>query len=76
VQTEQEVVDMVKEVCRERVAERATAAPRNHHLRDGKIGYKSKILLELQRFEWYAIRDSNPEPTDYGFTQFKVVLVA
>ena len=24
----------------------------------------------------YAIRDSNPEPTDYGFPQFKVVLVA
>lgn len=24
----------------------------------------------------YTTRDSNPEPTDYGFTQFKVVLVA
>nr|WP_307741314.1 AbrB/MazE/SpoVT family DNA-binding domain-containing protein [uncultured Mobiluncus sp.] len=35
VKTEQEVVDMVKEVRRERAAERATTVPRNDHLRDG-----------------------------------------
>ena len=43
VKTEQEFVNMVKEVRRERAAERAATVSRNHHLRDGKNSSTGKI---------------------------------